>query len=292
MPQVPFSGNNGGMSIQQLPLNSGKHIPQLGLGTYKMSEADTLRSVGYALELGYRHIDTAQMYGNEAAVGRAIAESGIAREDIFLTSKLDNPNHRPEDARRTFTQSLEDLQTDYVDLFLIHWPLPDKYGGDFISTWKVLEEFAADGRSKSIGVSNFQQHHLEELIEATETVPAVDQIELHPYFQNVGVAEFCRENNICIEAWAPLVRGIIVAEPTVAAIAEKHGCTPAQAVLAWHLAKGHVIFPKSVTESRIRENFAAQEVELTVSDVELLNELDRGEAGRTGYNPDTMTRSI
>ncbi|MCF2707418.1 aldo/keto reductase [Arcanobacterium haemolyticum] len=278
------------MSAQTIPLNSGHRIPQFGFGTYKISPDDTYRCVRYALDTGYRHIDTAQMYGNEAEVGKAIEDSGIDRTDIFLTTKLNNPNHLPADVRRTFAESLDLLRTDYVDLFLIHWPLPDQYGGDFLSTWKTMEEFAADGRSRSIGVSNFQQHHLETLIEGSETVPAVDQIELHPYFQNPGVAEFCRENGIAIEAWAPLVRGAIMGDPVIEDVAAAHSCTSAQAVLAWHIARGHIIFPKSVTPERIRENFEALNVELTVGEVERINELDRGEAGRTGYNPDTMKR--
>lgn len=278
------------MEIARIPLNDGHRIPQFGCGTYKMTDSDVAVAVPYALKSGYRHIDTAQMYHNEAAVGQAIAASGVPREEIFLATKLDNPHHSPEDARRTFAQSLADLRTDYVDLFLIHWPLPDQYGGDYLSTWKVLEEFAADGRARSIGVSNFQQHHLEHIIEFSDTVPAVNQIELHPYFQNVGVAEFCRENGICIEAWSPLARGAAVSEPLFSAIAQRHGCTPAQVILAWHIAKGHVIFPKSSTPQRLEENLNALTVTLTVSEVERINELDRGEAGRTGYNPDTMIR--
>ncbi|MBE6483899.1 MAG: aldo/keto reductase [Actinomycetaceae bacterium] len=278
------------MTVPTIPLNTGYRIPQLGLGTYKMLDDDAEQAVAYALEIGYRHIDTAQMYGNEAAVGRGIAASGVPREEIFITTKLDNPNHEPEVARRSFAESLEKLGTDYVDLFLIHWPLPDQYGGDYLSTWKTLEEFAADGRARSIGVSNFQQHHLETIIEGSETVPAVDQIELHPYFQNQVVAEFCRENGIAVEAWAPLVRGIVADEASVASIAEQHNCTTAQAVLAWHLAKGHIIFPKSVHRQRLEENLAAAQIQLTVDQVEQISSLDRGELGRTGMHPDTMER--
>ncbi len=278
------------MSIASIPLNDGHRIPQFGLGTYKMSDADVVAAVPFALQNGYRHIDTAQMYGNEAAVGQAIAASGVPREEIYVATKLDNPNHRPADARRTFAESLEKLGTDYVDLFMIHWPLPNQYNGDFLSTWKVLEEFKADGRARSIGVSNFQQHHLEKLIDGSDTVPAVNQVELHPYFQNVRVAEFCCENDICLEAWSPLARGTIVTDPLVIQIAEAHGCTPAQAILAWHLAKGYVVFPKSVTPARLLENMQAIDIDLTVAEVQELNTLDRGEAGRTGFNPDTMTR--
>ena len=276
--------------IPNIPLNTGHPIPQLGLGTYKLSREDTPRIVEFALSKGCRHIDTAQMYGNESEVGQAIAASGIPREDVFLTTKLDNSNHEPAAARESFAASLKLLGTDYVDLFLIHWPLPDQYGGDFLTTWKVLEEFAADGRARSIGVSNFQKHHLETLIEGSDTVPAIDQIELHPYFGNREVSEFCRKNGIVVEAWAPLVRGVVTGEPLLAGIAAAHGCTPAQAVLAWHLAKGHVIFPKSASPARIEENLRSTEVHLTIAEVEAIDELDRGEVGRTGYNPDTMKR--
>ncbi|MDO4887706.1 MAG: aldo/keto reductase [Actinomycetaceae bacterium] len=278
------------MSVSMTSLNSGHHIPQFGVGTYKLTGEDATRIVAHALATGYRHIDTAQMYGNEAEVGRAIAASGISREDVFVTTKLDNPNHDPADVRTSFAESLRALGTDYVDLFLIHWPLPDQYGGDFLSTWKAMEEFVADGRARSIGVSNFQVHHLQQLLDGSDTVPAVNQIELHPYFQNREVADFCRKAGIAIEAWAPLVRGAVTGEATIADIAAAHGCTPAQAVLAWHLSKGHVIFPKSATPSRIEENFASVEITLTVADVEAIDALDRGEPGRTGYHPDTMKR--
>ncbi|AWE43279.1 MULTISPECIES: aldo/keto reductase [unclassified Actinobaculum] len=278
------------MTVPTIPLNTGQRIPQLGLGTYKMLGDDAEHAVATALELGYRHIDTAQMYGNEAAVGRGIAKSGVPREEIFITTKLDNPNHESADARRSFAESLEKLGTDYVDLFLIHWPLPNQYDGDYLSTWKTLEEFAADGRARSIGVSNFQRHHLETIVEGSETVPAVDQIELHPYFQNQVIAEFCRENRIAVEAWAPLVRGMVADEPGVASVAKNHNCTAAQAVLAWHLAKGHIIFPKSVHRERLEENLAAAMIELTVDEVEQISSLDRGELGRTGMHPDTMER--
>lgn len=274
-----------------ITLNTGANIPQFGLGTYKMSNEDATRVIPYAIELGYRHIDTAQMYGNEAAVGAAIKASGINRADIFLTTKLDNPNHEPARALESFDESLQRLGTDYVDLFLIHWPLPQQYGGDFLSTWHALEEIAASGRAKAIGVSNFQPHHIDVLLEGSHTVPAINQIEVHPYFHNTDVVEHCRAHGIAIEAWAPLVRGAVTSEPAIASIAERHGCTPAQAVLAWHLAQGNIIFPKSVTPARIKENWDAQQLELTPEELALIGGLDRGKDGRTGYNPDTMTRS-
>ncbi len=278
------------MTYVSLPLRSGYSIPQIGLGTYKMAGEDTYNSVRYALDLGYRHIDTAQMYGNEAEVGRALADSAVAREDIFLTTKLDNPNHLPEDVQRSFAESLTRLGTDYVDLFLIHWPLPAQYGGDFLSTWKAMEELVADGRSRSIGVSNFEPNHLDILIEGSQTVPAVNQIEVHPYFHNAEVVDYCHEHEIAVEAWAPLVRGAIMEEAALVEIAHSHGCTPAQAVLAWHVACGNIIFPKSVTPARLRENFEATAVELSAQEIALIGSLDRGEAGRTGYHPETMKR--
>ncbi len=178
-------------------------IPQLGFGTYKIDNDAAPKAVASALEVGYRHIDTAQMYGNEAGVGRALAATDIPREDIFVTTKLNTPNHRPDDVRRTFAQSLVDLQTDYVDLFLIHWPMPMFYGGDFITTYRVMEEFVASGQARAIGVSNFEAHHLEKLLSGTSILPAVNQIELHPYFSNSELAAFCSEREIAVEAWSP-----------------------------------------------------------------------------------------
>lgn len=279
------------MSIRNVTLNSGHTIPQLGFGTYKITGEDTQRTVEHALSIGYRHIDTAQMYGNEAEVGAAIAASSVPREELFVTTKLDNGNHAPDRARESFAESLTKLGLDYVDLFLIHWPLPNLYGTGYLAAWKTMEEFVEDGRARSIGVSNFERDHLQLLIDESGTVPAVNQIELHPLFQNREVAQFCRDNGIAVEAWAPLVRGAIADNPVVANIASARGCTPAQAVLAWHLAKGHIVFPKSVTPARIAENFASADVALTPGDVEAIDSLDRGEAGRTGYHPETMERA-
>ena len=195
------------MSVPTIQLNDGNHIPQLGFGVFQVPPPDTERAVSVALEVGYRHIDTAEMYGNEQGVGDAVRASSLDRGDVYITSKLNNGFHRPDDARRAFAGTLEALGDDYVDLFLIHWPLPTLYDGDFVSTWKVMEEFKAAGGAKSIGVSNFQVAHLERLAAETETVPAVNQIELHPYFHNSAVAEYCRSNGIGIEAWAPTRRG-------------------------------------------------------------------------------------
>lgn len=279
------------MTTPDIPLRSHHRIPQLGFGTYKLAPESTQASVEFAFEQGYRHIDTAQMYGNEREVGAAVRASGIARDELFITTKLNNGNHEPEAARRSFAESLEAMGLDYVDLFLIHWPLSNLYADGYVKTWETMWEFVQDGRCHTIGVSNFQQHHLETLIERTGIVPAVNQIELHPFFQNRELAEFCRENSIVIEAWAPLVRGAVFGNEIVEHIASAHGCTTSQAVLAWHLAKNHVVFPKAANPDHIKENFGCINVNLTFSEVEAIDALDRGEAGRTGYHPDTMERS-
>ncbi|AZN30316.1 aldo/keto reductase [Flaviflexus salsibiostraticola] len=276
--------------MTELTMNTGHSIPQLGYGTYKIAPSDTVHAVTLALEAGYRHIDTAQMYGNEAEVGQAIAQSGIPRSEIFLTTKLNNTNHEADAARSSFAQSLEDLQTDYVDLFLIHWPLPTLYGGDFLSTWKVLEEFYADGRSTSIGVSNFLPEHIDVLLNGSDIVPAVNQIEVHPYFTNEESRRKNAEAGIVTQAWSPLGRGAALGDPVIARIAERIGATPAQVVLAWHIHRGDVVIPKSVTPERIISNMDIFDVPLTEQDYENITALDRGEEGRQGSNPRTMDR--
>jgi 2,5-diketo-D-gluconate reductase A len=267
-------------------LNDGNTVPQLGFGTYKIKPAQARKAVLAALELGYRHIDTAQMYGNEKEVGDAVRASGIPRDDVFLTSKLHNPYHRPDDARQAFGDTLKALGVERIDLFLIHWPLPNQYGGDFVGTWKVLEEFRADGRARSIGVSNFQVHHLERLAREASVVPAVNQVEAHPYFGNDEVRAYGREHAIVTEAWSPLARGAVVSDPVVAGIAERIGRTPAQVVLRWHLQRGDVVFPKSVTPGRMAENLDVFGFELSGADQAAITALGRGETGRTGSNPD------
>lgn len=274
--------------VPTVSLNDGTAIPQLGFGVFQVPPADTAAIVTSALDVGYRHIDTAQMYRNEKGVGEAIAASGIARADVFITTKLSNAAHRPDDARRAFDDSLAALGTDHVDLFLIHWPLPGEYDGDFVSTWKTLEEFAADGRARSIGVSNFQVPHLERLAAETSTVPSVNQIEAHPYFQNTAVREYGVGHGIVTEAWSPIAQGAVLDDPVISGIAEATGRTPAQVVLRWHLQHGHVVFPKSVTRSRIEENFALFDFELTEADMAAIDALDQGEDGRIGGHPDTM----
>lgn len=274
--------------VPTIDLNDGRPIPQLGFGTYLVPPAETERAVTDALEAGYRHIDTAEMYGNEQGVGDALRASGLDRADVYITSKLNNGFHEPDAARRAFADTLTALGSDYVDLFLIHWPLPTLYDGDFVSTWKTLEEFHRDGRARSIGVSNFQVAHLERLAAETDVVPAVNQIELHPTFQNPDVDRYGRAHGIATEAWAPLAQGQVLGEPLLTGIAERLGRTPAQVVLRWHIQRGNIVFPKSMTPARIVENFALFDFELSPADIATIDTLDRGEAGRTGPNPDTF----
>ena len=267
-------------------LNDGHSVPQLGFGVFQIPPEETVEAVTQAFHVGYRHIDTAEMYGNEKEVGEGVRASGLDRAEVFLTSKLNNGLHRPDDARRAFEGTLDALGFDYVDLFLIHWPLPTLYDGDYVSTWRTLEEFKADGRARSIGVSNFQVDHLERLAADTGTVPAVNQIELHPYFQNREVASYGEEHGVATEAWAPIAQGKVLDDPVVGEIAEKIGRTPAQVVLRWQIQHGHIVFPKSVTPERIKENFELFDFELEPGDAEAIDALDRGEPGRNGPHPD------
>jgi 2,5-diketo-D-gluconate reductase A len=276
------------MTVPSLTLNDGHSIPQLGFGVYQIRPRETEAAVSQALEVGYRHIDTAQMYGNEKGVGAAVAASGLAREDVFITSKLNNGFHRPDDARRTFDETLTALGTDHVDLFLIHWPLPTRYDGDFVSTWNTLAEFQADGRARSIGVSNFQVDHLSRLAEETSVVPAVNQIEVHPYFGNEEVRAADAQAGILTEAWSPIAQGDVLDDPVVTGIADRLGRTPSQVVLRWHVQRGDIVFPKTTHVERMRENFAIFDFELSDDDVAAITALDRGEAGRRGPNPSTF----
>ena len=272
--------------IPQIALNNGQTIPQFGFGVFLVKPAETQAAVTDALQAGYRHIDTAEMYGNEAEVGAAISRSGLGRGEVFVTTKLDNGFHRPDDARAAFHQSLKALGFDYVDLFLIHWPLPGRYDGDFVSTWETLEEFYRDGRARSIGVSNFQPHHLRRLHQECEIRPAVNQIEVNPYLTQDDVRGFCAEHQIAVEAWSPLARGHALSDPTIDDIARRVGKTPAQVILRWHIERGDIVFPKSVTPSRIRENINIFDFDLTGEDVEAISALNRNE--RTGPDPDTF----
>ncbi len=276
--------------IPSLTLSNSVSIPQLGFGTYKVDPVNAQRVVECALEVGYRHIDTAQMYGNEREVGRAVAASGLSRDDVFITTKLDNPYHRPADARDAFARSLDALGVERVDLFLIHWPLPTLYGGDFVSTWRVLEDIYDRGQARAIGVSNFLTHHLRTLIEATDIVPHVNQVESHPHHQCPELHEFHRQHGIVTEAWSPLARGRVLDDPTLVAIAEECGKTPAQVALRWAIQRGDVVFPKSTHRERMEANLALFDFSLTDDQMTRISAIDRGEDGRSGSHPDTMDR--
>jgi 2,5-diketo-D-gluconate reductase A len=277
-------------SIPTIRLNDGTHIPQLGFGVFLVPPAETQGTVEQAFEVGYRHIDTAQMYGNEAEVGAAIAASGIPRDELYVTTKLNNGHHRPDDARSSFAESLDKLGLDHVDLFLIHWPLPTRYDGDFVSTWRTLVELRAGGGTTSVGVSNFEPGHLDRIVEETGEVPAVNQIEVNPYFTNSAARAADARLGIATEAWSPIARGAISGDETIDAIAARTGRTPAQVVLRWHLQRGDIVFPKSMRRERMEENFAIFDFELGDDDMAAISSLDRGESGRTGPNPNTFDR--
>jgi 2,5-diketo-D-gluconate reductase A len=273
-------------AVPRIDLNDGHTIPQLGFGVFQIPPEETAEAVSHALEVGYTHIDTAEMYGNEREVGEPIRAAGLDRADVYVTSKLNNGFHRPDDARRAFDGTLSALGFDYVDLFLIHWPLPTLYDGDYVSTWKTLEEFQQDGRARSIGVSNFQVPHLERLAAETDVVPAVNQIELHPYLLNAEVDSYGKERGIVTQAWSPIAQGEVLDDPVITGIADEVGKTPAQVVLRWHLQRDNIVFPKSTTPERIEENFQLFDFELEPGQMERIDALDRGEAGRTGPHPD------
>src|SRR5215472_1514188 len=280
----------GAPTVSRVPdimLNNGRPIPQLGFGVFLIKPQDTVDAVRTALEAGYRHVDTAEMYGNEKEVGEAIAMSGLPRSDVYVTSKLGNDAHRPDDARRAFDQTLKALGSDYVDLFLIHWPLPMRYDGDFVSTWHTLSEFYREGRARSIGVSNFQAHHLRRLHAQSDIPPAVNQIEVHPYLTQDDLRTFCSEHQIAVEAWSPIARGgRLLNDPEIMRIADETGKTPAQVVLHWHIQRGDIVFPKSVSPARIRENFDVFDFQLSGEQVAAISALNRNQ--RTGPDPDTF----
>ncbi len=275
-------------NVPNLSLNDGNTIPQLGFGVFQVPPEDTARITGQAFEAGYRHIDTAEMYANEQGVGEAIRESGIPREELFITSKLNNGFHEPDKARAAFDQTLKDLGLEYVDLFLIHWPLPTQYDGDFVSTWKTLIEFKEDGRARSIGVSNFQPDHLARLAEETDVVPAVNQIEVHPYLGNEEARSANEAAGILTESWSPIAQGGVLDDDVITKIAAEVGRTPAQVTLRWHIQRGDIVFPKSSSPERMAENFALFDFELSDQAMRDITALDRGEDGRTGPNPDVF----
>lgn len=276
-------------------LNDGTTIPQLGFGTLNVPENRsgseqateiTAEAVRQAIAAGYRHVDTAQMYGNEAGVGRGVATAGIPRSDVHITSKLSNANHRPQDVRRSFDETLRKLRTDQLDLFLMHWPLPMLYDGDYPSTWQAITGLKADGRLRSAGVSNFQPDHLDRIIRETGTRPAVNQIEVHPYFRNDAARHASQQHDIAVEAWSPLGQGTVLKDEVIERIAAGHGKTTAQVILRWHVQRGDIIFPKSARPERMTENIRIFDFALADEDMAAIDALDRGEDGRIGPNPD------
>jgi len=268
--------------VPTITLNNGVEIPQLGFGVFQIPPDETVKATTTALEVGYRHIDTAQMYGNEREVGIAVRESGIPRGEVFVTSKLNNNRLERDDILRSFDTTLADLGFEYLDLFLIHWPLPGV--SDYVARWKAMEEIYASGRVKAIGVSNFQPHHLRDLFASSEVRPAVNQIEVHPYLTQDEVRAFGAEHGIVTEAWAPIAKGKVADDAVIQGIAAQVGRTPAQVTLRWHVQRGDVVFPKSVTRTRVEENFDIFDFELDEEAMSAISALNRDE--RTGPNPD------
>jgi 2,5-diketo-D-gluconate reductase A len=274
------------MTVPSIALHDGTSIPQLGFGVFQVPPADTREVVAQALEVGYRHLDTAQMYGNEAGVGQAVKDSGLPREDLYVTTKLNNNNHEPDRARRSLEESLAHLGE--IDLFLIHWPLPTRYDGDFVSTWEAMLAFQQEGLVRSVGVSNFQPDHLERIVSATGVAPVVNQVEVHPYLRNEDVRAANARHGVATEAWAPIAKGRVGDDEAIRGVAEELGRTPAQVTLRWHLQRGDIVFPKSTRRERMEENFDVLGFELTPAQVGVLDGLDRGEDGRTGPHPDAF----
>ncbi|MEI5033306.1 aldo/keto reductase [Streptomyces sp. S1A(2023)] len=273
--------------MRSLTLNNGVTVPQLGLGVWPLTDTQAYDAVSHALTAGYRHIDTAQVYENEAGVGRAIRDTGIPRQDIFLTTKLWNADQGYEAALRAFDACMERLGTDYLDLYLIHWPVPAQQL--YVESYQALERLHLDGRVRAIGVSNFTAATLDRLLARTDIVPALNQIELHPYFQQHHMRKLCARQSIAIGAWSPLAQGgTLLDEPALTYIAEQHGKTPAQVVVRWHLQLGHVVTPRSMTPSRITENIAVFDFRLSHDQMRAIAALDNG--GRIGPDPDTFNR--
>jgi 2,5-diketo-D-gluconate reductase A len=268
-------------AIPTITLNNGVQMPQLGFGVFQVSDDDTTAAVGAALAAGYRSIDTAAIYGNEAGTGRALAASRIPRDELFVTSKVWVANLGYDATLAAYESSLAKLGLDYLDLYLIHWPAPATDG--YLESWRALEKLLADGRVRSIGVSNFLPEHLEKIIGLGGTVPAVNQIELHPALQQRDVAAANGAHDVVTEAWSPLAQGAVLADPAVTGIAKNHGVSPAQVILRWHLQQGRVIIPKSVTPSRIRENLDVFGFVLSDAELAAIDALEQD--GRTGPHP-------
>lgn len=274
------------MTVPQLTLNDGRTIPQLGFGVFKVDPTETERIVADALEVGYRHIDTAAIYRNEEGVGRAIAASGIPRDELFITTKLYNDDQGTVSVHAAIETSLAKLGLDTIDLYLIHWPAPAR--DLYVESWKALEQIRDRGQATSIGVSNFLVPHLERILAETGTVPAVNQIELHPYHQQPAVTAFGARHGIATEAWGPLGQGKypLLELPSIVSIAEAHGKSAAQVVLRWHLQQGQIVFPKSNSRARIAENFDLFDFELTPAEQASITALER--AGRVGGDPNEV----
>lgn len=275
-----------GMTVPSIQLSDGTSIPQLGVGVFQVEADHTAQVVRDALDLGYRHIDTAQMYGNEAEVGQGIRESGIDRSELFVTTKLSNGFHEPGQARTALDESLAKLGP--IDLLLIHWPLPTLYDGDYPATWQALVDFQRAGDVRSIGVSNFQPDHLRRIIDESGVTPVINQVEVHPYFGNEAVRAANAELGIATEAWSPIAQGDVLDDEVVTAIAADVDRTAAQVTLRWHVQRGDIIFPKSNNRDRLEQNFAIFDFELTADQMDRITALDRGAEGRRGPNPDTF----
>ncbi|PJI94061.1 aldo/keto reductase [Luteimicrobium subarcticum] len=270
--------------VPTVTLNNGVEIPQLGFGVFQIKPDDARDTVLSALEVGYRHIDTAQMYRNEKQVGEAVRDSGIDRSEIFVTSKLNNGVHTAEETLEAFETSLDTLGFDYLDLFLVHWPMPETR--NYVEVWRAFEDIYRSGRARAIGVSNFTEHHLRRLHTETTVVPAVNQVELHPYLAQDALRAFDSEHGIATEAWSPIGQGTVLGDPVLVRVASEHDRTPAQVVLRWHLQRGDIVFPKSVTRARIEENFALFDFELSAEDMAAVSALDKG--GRIGPHPEDV----
>lgn len=267
-----------------IEMAGGVLIPQLGFGTYKATSSEAYSSVRAALDAGYRHIDTAEMYGNEAQVGAAIADSGLARDEVFITSKLNNPYHEPQAARDAFAKTLDDLRIDQLDLFLIHWPMAQTT--NYVETWQTMLEFEADGRSRAVGTSNFQEHHLRAIIDATGVAPALNQIELHPYLAQRQLVQLHAELGIVTASWSPLARGALLSDPVVLDLAQEAGRSAAQVVIRWHLQRGLVVIPKSTHRERMIQNADVFDFELSAQQMASIDSLDQNR--RVGSHPDRV----
>jgi len=270
--------------VPDIRLNNGITIPQLGFGVFQIKPAETVEAVTTALKAGYRHIDTAEMYQNEKEVGEAIAAFDVDPAEVFVTSKLSNSKHGFDDALAAFDGTYDAIGKEQLDLFLVHWPLPTV--GDFVETWRAMERIYSEGRVRSIGVSNFTIAHLDRLAEETDIVPAINQIEAHPYLSQLDLLAYDTEHGIVTQAWSPIAQGAVLDDPEIVDIAGDHGKTPAQVVLRWHIQLGSVVFPKSVTPARIAENIDLFDFELSEGDMKRITALNRDE--RIGPDPETF----